>query len=189
MLSTFHIPTRASVYLGCAVLFVALSGCANLARPPHASVSATPSTVQRERALISEAAGVIRADLAASERVYAGVDDLESLRQYETPSHYRFVSDDVKKFRSKGLVMRGHGRLYGFILAGVSTNKEGQTELKVGYCDDVSDTALIGHDGHELPRESKSPLVPLVTTLILTSSAGASPLIDATYGSDQEDAC
>ncbi|NEM90568.1 hypothetical protein [Galbitalea soli] len=180
---------RVGAVVGCAALLVALSACDAPPRPLHLSSPTPQTTAQRNEALLEEATRVIKAESLAEDRIFAGVDNLDALRPLATPSWFGAVSKELRQFRSAGLITRGVARASAFTLVTMSTRRTGETELRVGYCSDVSDTALLRRDGHPIPRASGSPRASLVTIVVMTVGSPSSTLVDFTSGLEGVNYC
>lgn len=176
-----RIAARVGEMLVCAALVTALSSCDAPPRPLHLSTPTPRTTAERDQELLEEATHVIREETAATDRAYSGVDRSESFRLFETPALYRLVREDLKKFRSRGFTTRGASRPFGFTLLTVENSNAGDTEVRVGYCEDESATAVIGPDGRALSRGSRSPLVPLVAVLRRGSGTNSPLVLDRTF--------
>ncbi|NEM90566.1 hypothetical protein [Galbitalea soli] len=175
--------------VACAMVIVSLSACSASSQPAHLSTLTPQTTAQRDEALLEEATRVIKAETAAETRVYAGVDDIDALRVYETPSHFRFLRDDVTKFRANGLITRGQPHPMRFRILGSSTDDAGAMEVQIGYCEDDSDLIVVGRDGHALPPGSQSSRTSLVASLLRGPATHNQFRLDSTTGSKEESFC
>ncbi|NYJ31283.1 hypothetical protein HNR17_002056 [Galbitalea soli] len=187
-----RIPSKRRVRRGvvslCALL-AALSGCAAQPRAPHSSTSAPLTAAQRDQALLQDAARVIKADNAASDRVFAGVEDVRVLRRYESDSWFAVTIKGLQGFRASAVVQRGQTTIGNVTFVSASIPTHGTRSVIVGYCADVSGVQVVNKRGNDISSSTGAARQPLLAKVLVPTSRGSLARIDSVDSSIAVDYC